>query len=178
MGARRRRLPSPARPRARLIAYRSAVDAIDSSGFRPLFSRLAAGTAAVAILGLAGCDRAHEDRAADAASQAVREASQALSKAGKAAREGLGEAGAAVKEGAEAAGEVLADAALTARVKTALLADEPIPGERIDVHASGSTVILSGRVADAGQIERALGIARSIDGVTRVENRLRAQASR
>jgi hyperosmotically inducible protein len=134
---------------------------------------------AAALLPAAGCDRAQEDRAAEAASQAVRQTNQALSKAGEVAREGVREAGKAAqkatdaaKDGAGEAGRLLGDGALTAKVKTALLADEGVPGSSIDVDSSAGVVTLSGRLASQSQIDRAVAIARAIDGVSRVENRL------
>ncbi|MGH8639716.1 MAG: BON domain-containing protein [Burkholderiales bacterium] len=134
----------------------------------------------VAVL-IAGCDRAQEDRAAQNASEAVRSANQALSKAEEVAREGAREsgefarkAGEVIKEGAQTSGRLLSDGGLTARVKTALLADAGVSGTSIDVHTSGGVVTLSGRLANQAEIERALTIARSIEGVDRVENRLTA----
>jgi hyperosmotically inducible protein len=135
------------------------------------------------VLALAGCDRGQEDRAAEAASQAVRQTNKALSKAEEVAREGLREAGQAARkaggvaqEGAQEAGRVLSDGTLTAKVKTALLADEAVPGSSIDVDSSAGVVTLSGKLASQAQVDRAVGIARNIEGVERVENRLSAQA--
>jgi osmotically-inducible protein OsmY len=132
-----------------------------------------------ALVSAAGCDRAQEDRAAEAASQAVRQTNQALTKAGEVAREGAREAGKvaqkateSAKAGAGEAGRLLSDGALTAKVKTALLADEAVPASSIDVDSSGGVVTLSGRLANQAQIVRAVEIARGIEGVSRVENRL------
>jgi len=139
--------------------------------------------AAAAVVVLAGCDRAQEERAADAASQAVRQTNKALNKAEDVAREGLREAGQVARkagdiaqEGAQEAGRVLSDGTLTAKVKTALLADEGVPGSSIDVDSRAGVVTLSGQLASRAQVDRAVGIARNIEGVERVENRLSAQA--
>lgn len=132
----------------------------------------------------AGCDRADEDRAAQNASQAVRSANQALIKAEAVAREGAREAGQlarkagdAAKEGAQESGRLLSDGGLTAKVKTALLADDTVPGTRIDVDSDGGVVTLSGRLPTQAQVERALAITRGIEGVERVENRLTVDAA-
>ena len=139
--------------------------------------------AAFGALVLAGCDRAQEDRAAQSASDAVRSANKALSKAEQVAREGAREtgefarkAGEAIKEGAQTSGRMLSDGGLTARVKTALLADDSVPGSRIDVDTAGGVVTLTGQLENQTQIERALTIARNIEGVERVENGLTAPA--
>ncbi len=139
--------------------------------------------AAAAMLALAGCDRGQEDRAADAASRAVRQTNQALNKAEDVAREGMGKAGEVARKagdiaqgGAHEAGRVLSDGTLTAKVKTALLADDDVPGSSIDVDSAAGVVTLSGRLANQAQVDRAIGIARNIDGVKQVENRLTAGA--
>jgi hyperosmotically inducible protein len=143
----------------------------------------------VVALGLAmaaaGCDRAEEDRAAQGASDAVRSANQALNKAEEVAREGAREAGQfarkaaeVAKEGAQESGRLLSDGGgLTAKVKTALLADEAVAGTSIDVDSNGGVVTLTGRLSNQAEVERALAITRGIDGVERVENRLTAEAA-
>jgi len=128
--------------------------------------------AAAGTLALAGCDRAQEDRAAATAAEAVHEANQALRQAGTVAREGMRDAGEAAREGSREAGQLLAQGTLTAKVKTALLADETVPGARIDVDTHGTVVTLSGQLATQEQIDRAVQIASGIDGVQSVENRL------
>jgi hyperosmotically inducible protein len=132
---------------------------------------------------MTGCVRAQEDRAAQGASQAVHNANQALVKAGSVAREGAREsgefarkAGEVVREGAQTSGRLLTDGGLTAQVKAALLADDTVPGTRIDVDTSAGVVTLTGELANQGQIERAVTIARNVGGVQRVENRLTATA--
>jgi osmotically-inducible protein OsmY len=130
-----------------------------------------------------GCDRAQEDRAAQNAADAVRSANRALTKAEQVAREGARQseefarkAGEVVREGAQTSGRLLSEGGLTAQVKTALLADDSVPGTRIDVATTGGVVTLTGRLDNPAQIERALSIVRNIKGVERVENRLTASA--
>lgn len=61
---------------------------------------------------------------------------------------------------------------LISKVKTALLNDAIVGARRIDVHATGGDIILSGRVASEAERDRAVQIARSVDGVTGVSSRL------
>jgi hyperosmotically inducible protein len=75
-------------------------------------------------------------------------------------------------EAAGRAGDVFANGVLTAKVKTALLADERVKGLQIDVDASDGVVTLSGAVDSAATAERAQTIARGIEGVKSVESRL------
>ena len=134
-----------------------------AAGVDPAWRRLAALIAATALC--TGCDRAREDRAADAAAEAVRDANRALDSGGKAAREAAREAGIAV-----------ADGTVTARVKTALIADPAVDGTAIDVDTNGGRVTLSGHLPDAAQAERAEQIARAAPGVVAVESRLTISA--
>ncbi|WP_332675140.1 BON domain-containing protein [Aromatoleum sp.] len=63
------------------------------------------------------------------------------------------------------------DAALTTRVKSALVGDASVNGGDISVSSSGGEVTLSGTVP-AAQITKADAIARSVQGVSEVINAL------
>lgn len=69
-------------------------------------------------------------------------------------------------------GEVLADSAITAKVKSAFLVDSDVKGLRIDVDTKDGVVTLNGSADKAGNIERATSIAKGIDGVKSVDNKL------
>lgn len=64
------------------------------------------------------------------------------------------------------------DAAITARVKTALMADEQVKGLRIDVDTRNSEVTLKGALDTDEQVARAVAVARTVEGVRDVINRL------
>ncbi len=64
------------------------------------------------------------------------------------------------------------DGAVTAAVKTKLLADQSVSGMRIDVDTRDGVVTLTGTVANAAAKARANELARSTDGAVRVEDRL------
>ncbi len=74
---------------------------------------------------------------------------------------------AAAQEAASAA-----DAAITARVKTALLADARTQGFDINVDTRGGSVTLTGGADSSDAKDAAGAIAMGVDGVTRVDNRL------
>ncbi len=76
----------------------------------------------------------------------------------------------------EQAGAALDDAAVTAKVKAALLATDGISGTDISVETQQGRVILSGRVPDQMQAQRAEEVAESIEGVMSVENRIEVAA--
>lgn len=66
----------------------------------------------------------------------------------------------------------MTDPAITAAVKTKLLADPDVAGLRIDVDTQNSVVTLSGTVKTAAQKAEALRLARETTGVSSVTDRL------
>lgn len=70
------------------------------------------------------------------------------------------------------AGRTLDDAAITAKVKSALLAEKGVNGTAINVETMQGQVILTGRVPDQTQVERATQIASRVEGVKEVDNKL------
>jgi hyperosmotically inducible protein len=64
------------------------------------------------------------------------------------------------------------DTTVTAKVKAALLASDGIQATDISVETQQGVVILTGKVADASQAQRATEIAQSVEGVRSVDNRL------
>jgi hyperosmotically inducible protein len=121
---------------------------------RPLMA--AAILPAAAVLVLVACspaDRQEVRRDADQAAQTARtETSQAANSAEKA----------------------IDDAALTAKVKSTLLADAQVKGTQIDVDSNQGTVTLSGSVSTATEKARAEQLAQGVDGVRAVRNNLAA----
>lgn len=117
--------------------------------------------------------------AGDAAAATSGTAESASDKAGDAA-EKLGDAaratGDAVSTAARDAAPVVADAGITAAVKTRLLADPDVAGLRIDVDTKDKVVTLTGNVKSAAQIAEAERIARETSGVARVVNNLKVGA--
>ena len=66
----------------------------------------------------------------------------------------------------------LAETQLIARVKTALLNDTIVGLRRIDVHAAGDQIRLTGRVASAAERDRAVQITSGVPGVRSVTSDL------
>jgi osmotically-inducible protein OsmY len=64
------------------------------------------------------------------------------------------------------------NAALTAKVKSALAADVGLKTLRIDVDSMGNSVTLKGAVDSAETRRRAEEVARKVDGVATVRNQL------
>lgn len=76
------------------------------------------------------------------------------------------------KKAADTAVQVAGDSALAARVKTALLAEKNVKSVDISVDVFQGRVILRGTVPDAEQITLAAQVARMVDGVKSLDNRL------
>ena len=64
------------------------------------------------------------------------------------------------------------DAGITAKVKTALMADTSVSGLQIDVDTNANVVTLSGTVNSAAEKAKAVEIAGSVDDVARVDDKL------
>ena len=75
------------------------------------------------------------------------------------------------------AGAVVDNAALTTKVKAALLADDQVKGTQINVDSNSGTVKLTGTVDSADQVRRAEDVAKGVQGVQHVENNLVASAN-
>ena len=73
--------------------------------------------------------------------------------------------------------EVMSDAAITAKVKTALLADDEVKGLKIDVDTNGGVVSLTGALDKPANVARAETVAKGVDGVKSVNNRLTVRPS-
>jgi osmotically-inducible protein OsmY len=84
---------------------------------------------------------------------------------------GLMLVGCAAMTGRQSAGEALDDSTITAKVKSSLLADSVIGATAIDVDTNAGTVVLTGFVKSEQERQRAMQIARSVEGVQRVDVR-------
>jgi hypothetical protein len=75
----------------------------------------------------------------------------------------------------EAAGKVtgaVEDSVITTKVKAALLADNQVKGTEIHVDTSNGVVQLSGTVDNKEQISKAESLAKNVEGVKSVDNKL------
>ena len=69
-------------------------------------------------------------------------------------------------------GEAIDDTTITTRVKTAMLNDPDVGGLRVDVDTYKGVVILSGRVKSQAEHDRAIALARRVNGVAEVKDAL------
>jgi len=75
----------------------------------------------------------------------------------------------------ESAGEYVDDAVITTKVKAALAADPNVKATEVNVETYKGDVQLSGFVAQPGDAQRAVEIARGVKGVTSVKNDIRVK---
>lgn len=67
-------------------------------------------------------------------------------------------------------GQTLDDAGITAKVKASLLASPDVKGTDVNVNTEKGVVQLSGSLDAQSQIDRAVQIARGVEGVKQVDN--------
>lgn len=82
------------------------------------------------------------------------------------------EAGNAVEHTTDKAVQKIDDAAITATIKGKLVADDELKAIDINVDTSGGAVTLSGVAPSSTAVDRATTIAKSVDGVSNVNNQL------
>ena len=76
---------------------------------------------------------------------------------------------------AKTAGEYVDDAVITSKVKAAFAADPTVKATEVNVETFKGNVQLSGFVAEAGDAQRAVEIARGVKGVSSVKNDIRVK---
>jgi osmotically-inducible protein OsmY len=69
-------------------------------------------------------------------------------------------------------GQYVDDSVIANKVKVALYADEQVKGRQIEVEAHKGTIQLSGFVNSTAEAQRAVQIARNVEGVREVRNSL------
>jgi hyperosmotically inducible periplasmic protein len=77
----------------------------------------------------------------------------------------------------ERAGDRISDAALTTKVKTALIAEGELKALDINVDSNQGVVTLSGTVESDAQVDLAEQVVANLDGVKGINNRLEARGS-
>lgn len=134
------------------------------------------------LLALGACDRVGDQTTGQGDSAATK-TERAADAAKRDAKEAATGAGAAIDRAADqtkamgaSAADKVDDATITAKVKTAIAADKDLSAIRIDVDTQNGVVTLSGPAPTATAKERASELARTIKGVTSVNNQLTVKA--
>ncbi|WP_084197606.1 BON domain-containing protein [Solimonas soli] len=75
------------------------------------------------------------------------------------------------------ASQYVSDSAITAKVKSALLAEKGLKSTDISVETQNGVVQLSGFVVSSAQIDQAVDVAKHVKGVKDVKNDLRLKSA-
>ncbi|HEX4234803.1 MAG TPA: BON domain-containing protein [Caldimonas sp.] len=98
---------------------------------------------------------------APAASDAMASTANTMEKAASATEQAMGKAG-----------DAIGDAAITGKVKTALIADPDVKALKIDVDTKDHVVSLNGTADTQARADKAVTIAQGVEGVKSVQNNL------
>lgn len=101
---------------------------------------------------------------------------QTVDKTVSKAKSGLEQAKQATESAAGSVATAAADATITAKVNAALVADDQLKALKIDVDTQAGRVVLKGTAPDNTSLERASALAKAVDGVVAVDNRLTVAA--
>ena len=126
---------------------------------------------------LAGCEKRTTTSNTDGTSTTTTTVTNPAPETTAAVKQAGNEMAADAKSAANKAGNAIEDGAITAKVKTALLADPDVKGLMIDVDTKNGVVTLKGTADKAANKSRAVAIAKDTSGVKSVEDQLVVKAS-
>jgi hyperosmotically inducible protein len=142
---------------------------------RALFSVSIGTIASVGLL--AGCEQKTTTTSPDGTSTTTTTVKNPAPETTAAVKSAANEMKADASRAADKAGTVIEDSAITAKVKTALLADPDVKGMKIDVDTKNGVVTLKGTADKSANRDRAVAIAKDTGGVKAVEDQLVVKAS-
>ena len=137
------------------------------------YSLSAAALAVATLISISACDQRKDDRtvgqkvdsAIATAEQKSDQAAAVMKKDTATARESTGKA-------VDAVGSKVKDAAITTGINAELARDASLRALKIDVDTNDGKVAMHGTAPDAAARERATQLAKKVDGVVSVDNRL------
>ncbi len=134
---------------------------------------LLAGISVACVVAVAACSKSETP---EMVGQKAEEAGETISQKAEDTTEMLSEkteeAGAAISETSEEAMASMEDAAITAQVKSAILAETGLRLLNVKVETIDGVVTLTGSADSPENIEKAKNLASAVEGVKGVENRL------
>lgn len=140
---------------------------------KQLHKTLFIATAGVLSLGLLACDqKTSAEKVGQDIDRTIDKTGQQIRQAADKAEDQMDQARSAVSEKAASTGMTIADAAITAKVKSALIAEPGLKSTGIDVVTEKGVVSLFGTTASDASRDRATQLAAAVEGVKAVENNL------
>jgi hyperosmotically inducible periplasmic protein len=121
--------------------------------------------ACLVALGLSACNRNESQTVGQGVDKAIAD----VKTQGEAAK-------VATQDAANKMSTSAADAAITAKVNAALVADDSLKVMKVDVDTKGGRVSLMGTAPNAAARDRATTMVKAIEGVSDVDNQLRVDA--
>lgn len=134
-------------------------------------------TAAAVAFGLAGCDRNDGTTVGQKVDSAVARTEQAAADAKAKVQDGMPRAEESARSTGNAIAEKVDDLTITAQVSAGLAKDPDLSALKINVDTTSGAVTLNGPATTEQARERATVIAKSIKGVTSVNNQLTVKVS-
>jgi hyperosmotically inducible periplasmic protein len=128
--------------------------------------------AVTASAALVACDKPEATTPGQHLDAAIADVKSAAQQAEGDARAATQDVTSAAKDGAQALSDAAGDAAITAKIKAALAADDKLSALKVDVDTVQGKVTLSGTAPDALSKERAQTLAEAVQGVSEVTNHL------
>lgn len=129
------------------------------------------GTTAVVLL-LAACGQKEEATVGEKIDGAIANTEQAAQEAQQEMQAAAGDMKREGEQAAQAVADTAADATITTKVKAALAADDQLSALRIEVDTVAGVVSLTGPAPNAEAADRATVLAKAVEGVTAVQNKL------
>jgi osmotically-inducible protein OsmY len=120
--------------------------------------------AVAAMLALSACNRRDDQTVGQTVDKGVASAKAEMKDAKEATKDAAANVGAAAR-----------DAMITTKINAALVADDQLKALKINVDTKDGKVVLTGVAPDTGSRDRATTMAKAVDGVVDVDNRLTVQ---
>ena len=120
--------------------------------------------AVAAIVALSACNKRDDQTVGQTVDKGVASAKAEMKDAKEATKDAAANVGAAVT-----------DATITTKINAALVADDQLKALNINVDTKDGKVVLTGAAPDAGSRDRATTMAKAVEGVVDVDNRLTVQ---
>ena len=135
--------------------------------------RVASILAVIALaLGLSACGKTEDPTVGQRLDSAVEKTEQAATDTRNQAESAMQSAENKIEQGANTAKAAMDDAAITAQVSASLAKDPDLSALAINVDTKDGVVTLTGPAKSQQASDRATQLAKGIDGVKRVENKL------
>ena len=134
--------------------------------------RIVVGSALLATLVLAGCNRNEPETVGERVDSAIDKAADKMDAAGTRIEQGAEQAKASIEKATDSAAQALSDTGITAAIKAKLAADDELKVLQISVETQAGRATLQGTAPDAAARDRATQLAGAVEGVVSVDNQL------